>query len=633
MGFLSSKLITIFISLIILSGAAFAVAPTINLLDKQVDADLSFVSGLLDLWEAASDEDQDSLLRFSITNQSNTSLINCFIDDGHIIDCDIIDPGREGESIISVQVTDTEGLTDSDSFMIFVSDGTPSPSICNDIEVRTHLVRVEEDSSEEIVFIINNLSSRDFEINDVKIDESSPHISFGEPDFENFLDGEDSVELVFEAEAFSVSSQKDITASIRVKGEFDNRTDCDFGDIVENFRVIVEEDDEDDFSSSICSEIEIDNSRIELKEDDFETVEVTVSNESGRTFDVSFVSVSENSPDLKVSVSRRPSEIKRGESEVIALRFETDKVSRDETGKITLSISGEFSSGQNCASTQIRKQISFEIENDEDDSGDESDELEISFSPQDVQLFPGESKFVVAKIENNENKRICPQLNFFSANSSISGSVEVGSFCISAKNEKTVEVRVSASSNAVAGNYSARLGAEFGSKTSTKTISVKVIGTTTQPAEGGLEIINAPLSVTVTENDLEFVSITISNTGNAAITNLALSMENLPTGVFFQPYFRQKLEKGEIITVTPRIETKNAPPAEVDAVLTVSSDSKTARRPVRISVEKVTGTAGPTPNDGSISGLAPLAGTIGVGIALLAVLAAIVIVVVLLVKK
>ncbi len=79
-----------------------------------------------DLWEYSSDaEDPDSSLTFAITLQTNPDASTCSIEGGHYMYC----PGGvvPGSSEVSVQVTDTGGLTDMDTFTVTVNPVTAPP--------------------------------------------------------------------------------------------------------------------------------------------------------------------------------------------------------------------------------------------------------------------------------------------------------------------------------------------------------------------------------------------------------------------------------------------------------------------------------------------------------------------------
>ncbi|MFO8016475.1 MAG: PKD domain-containing protein, partial [Candidatus Woesearchaeota archaeon] len=73
------------------------------------------------LWNYASDaEDADDVMTYTITSETDPSIVDCSIDSNRWVDC-AVQPGMTGTSDVTVQVTDTGGLTDTDVFTATVS--------------------------------------------------------------------------------------------------------------------------------------------------------------------------------------------------------------------------------------------------------------------------------------------------------------------------------------------------------------------------------------------------------------------------------------------------------------------------------------------------------------------------------
>ncbi len=83
---------------------------------------------VMDLWNYASDaEDAANAMTYTITSETDTSVVDCFIDSNRWIDCNVL-PGMTGTSDVTVQVMDTGGLTDTDIFTVTVSAAPPAPT-------------------------------------------------------------------------------------------------------------------------------------------------------------------------------------------------------------------------------------------------------------------------------------------------------------------------------------------------------------------------------------------------------------------------------------------------------------------------------------------------------------------------
>ena len=643
---LFSRFLGLFFALVLVGSVAFAASPFLDISDRNPSVSNHLINNVVNLHDAASDADSldvDSALFFEILSESNPSL-DCYIDTENgtrYIDCRVVDFGSSDSSVIQVQVKDSSGNTGTDYFTINFSDSgsSNSSSICSDIAIETNSLRINEDSFENFSITIRNLNeSRGFEIGEVNIFEDSQHIRIGSEEFESGILKDGTVEVFFDVESFSVGSNREIIATIEVRGEFGNGTDCGFNSIRETFRVVVVDSDGgidsgSGSSSSICSDIVIDDSGISLPEDGFETIEVPVRNDNSRAFYIDFVEQPvENSGYFGASVLHRPDKISAGSDGIIRLRFETEKVSSDQFGNISLRINGHFSDGTNCSTSQIREQVPVVVENGNSDSSSSTstvNDIDVRFTQPTIELQPGGSKFVLATIENNSGSRKCMGLEFLSS-SPISGELDDGSICINAQSGLSVNVKVKAGFAALPGSYTGRLRAQVGSKYASEILAVKVAGLVPQQPEGSLEVLNYPNSVSVLQNDSETVGFVVANSSNASLANVSVTLENLPQGVFFQPYFRPTLEKGEIATINSRLQAVNAAPGQFDALLRISAGGKTVVKPITIVVSPQGGT---TAGTGAISGLASLAGTASVGLLLLAVLVAIVLIVVHLVRR
>lgn len=98
--------------------------------DKSVNEDTTPVNNWIDLWQYAFDnEDTDSELSFSIQSQSNSGLISCNIISDRYVDCNTPSLNDNGYSDIVVKVTDTSGLSDTDTFRVTVTAINDAPVI------------------------------------------------------------------------------------------------------------------------------------------------------------------------------------------------------------------------------------------------------------------------------------------------------------------------------------------------------------------------------------------------------------------------------------------------------------------------------------------------------------------------
>jgi hypothetical protein len=88
----------------------------------------------IDLYSYASDmEDPDDLLYFSVESQSDTNVIYCYIENNRYLKCE--SSQNSGYSDITAKVTDTSGLSDTDTFRINVAQEGNNPPTIDSIEI------------------------------------------------------------------------------------------------------------------------------------------------------------------------------------------------------------------------------------------------------------------------------------------------------------------------------------------------------------------------------------------------------------------------------------------------------------------------------------------------------------------
>jgi len=97
--------------------------------DQSLQEDSGLNNDIIDLFTFASDEeDPDTSLTFSITSQSDTGVVSCSLDSNRFIDC-TTQADQNGVSDVTVQVSDTGGLTDTDTFRVTVTAVNDAPTI------------------------------------------------------------------------------------------------------------------------------------------------------------------------------------------------------------------------------------------------------------------------------------------------------------------------------------------------------------------------------------------------------------------------------------------------------------------------------------------------------------------------
>lgn len=103
--------------------------PTINSIpDKYVEEDSSEQTQLVDLFDYHDDPDgSDDATTFTIVSQSNSGLINCFIESDRYVSCDAPAQDQTGTNTIKVRAIDEYNKIDEDEFVVFVTDSNDAP--------------------------------------------------------------------------------------------------------------------------------------------------------------------------------------------------------------------------------------------------------------------------------------------------------------------------------------------------------------------------------------------------------------------------------------------------------------------------------------------------------------------------
>ena len=601
-------------------------APRLSKLpDKVIEENDGFQERLIDLWDYASDdEDSDSELDFRVSNQTNSSLVDCFISDDRHLECDAPRRNSTGTNLVTVVVEDTDGLEDFETARMIVERS--SNGFCSDIDVETRTVFVDEEDVETADFSIRNNSGQDFFIDDVDVFESEREFDVSLVSHDTIARSDDSADLKVRVESNSVSRTEEGFGKIKVSGEFEDGRSCSFDSVgTESFRVVVENVSG---GSAVCGNIKIDSFDFSLRENRTETKEIIIRNRSSKDFFVDNVQVSEDSTYLSASVRNEPTKISAFGSAKVEVRFESRAVPSRRTANVTLKVDGSFEDGKSCGFNDIKLTDRITILN----TGDavEADDIEVNVSPASISLEPGRLKKITVGVENNSNSSECFDLSVSSNSASIEASLEDSEFCLSRDNDKEIELTVKALSSARPGNYTVTFKAEGDFPAIINLVKVNVLGEEPRPAEPELEVFGLPQVVELSSSQSKQFSFSIKNNSSSIMTNVVVSIANLPEKVAFEPIVRQQLGARETINVTGTINAAGAEEQDFTALLEVESDQARAVEAFKVSVEAP---ADEGEEPGLISGLLGLAGSVGLGIILLIILIIVIAIIVALVRK
>ncbi|MFH1392011.1 MAG: hypothetical protein ABIH20_06885, partial [Candidatus Diapherotrites archaeon] len=441
-------------------------APRISgLPDLEIEENSGQRNNLVDLHSYAFDsEDSDSELDFRISNQSNTSLIYCTIDQDRYFECEAPRNDYTGTSTITIEVEDTDGATDSDTFTIEVT--AQNSGVCSDIDIVTRTIFIDEDDTETIRFDIINRGDDDFRVFDADVDvtNNSTYLDARDLDFDTLIRENDEGEIEIRLDSSSVSSDKEATVKVRIRGEFDNGRSCSFSDIEESFRVWIDNEGSGGSTSNSCSDIDFKQRTVSMDESDTETFKFDVENNGNDDFRITDVDVYESSSYLSVVDFDDRGTIRDNDDLELEIELRSNSVSSDKTATVYVDIRGEFDDGKTCSFSQIgRESFKVEIENS-GSSGSSTSCNDIEIDASDVTIQEDSSRTKIIKIKNDNSRNFeVDNITVSESNSYFNISTINEPERISANDDGELEIKIytNSVSSDKSGDVEVRVSGEF----------------------------------------------------------------------------------------------------------------------------------------------------------------------------
>jgi hypothetical protein len=242
---------------------------------------------------------------------------------------------------------------------------------CNDIELTPlHVSIQEEKEGKSISFTLENEAEDPFEIDDVKVDESSPFFDLSVIDFPSEVDGESTGKIKLEYDSIDVNSDQDDSFQIRIKGKFDDDdSECSFSDLSFTIDVTVE-DGED-----ACSLIEVEADNVSVSEGETITHTITLKNSSNEDFEIQGFNLFDDSSHFSANLepkftdSEFDKNLSGNANQSYSVEIDAQTVSNDETDSVFIEVRGEFEDGVDCSFSEIEGDFDVTIEDEGVDSG------------------------------------------------------------------------------------------------------------------------------------------------------------------------------------------------------------------------------------------------------------------------
>ncbi|GEM_PF-3851832 len=610
--------------------------PTLSPLPNiKIEQNAGYRSYLTDLWAYAYDsEDGDSQLSFSIS-QPDTGLIFCKVQGNRYFECEAPRSYSTGTSMVRVQVTDRSGLSTYQSFDVqvgpnFYGSGTgygTGTGYCSDIYFNTQTVYMNDSQTRHVVVTIGNNSGSDFTLRGADLTDNSPDVSTRNLRFDSYIAARSTGTLEFDVDSTGgFYGARDAVAYIDARGEFNNGRSCglsEFGSKTVRVSLNGTTPSSGNYYSNygVCGDVAITSSDMTISGNSRANKTLTIKNNSGRTFYVDSVVVSEANLNFDTHNEGNPGSITPGQAAAINLSVTSKAVNGSRTGSVKVNVNGHYSDGAYCTSSAINSTFNVTVVDGAYSvdtynsgtsygsgagSGSSSASVEIDFASAAVSLKLGESKDVGATIRNNSGTRQCLTLATSGART-FDSSVSKTSVCLEPNSSETITMTIKAKQ---AGTGSAELGATYAGTTKSRFVSVNVQGSGTQQAGLDAAIVAAPTAQ-------GGYAITIENTGSD-ITDATITVTGLPQGVKFETVSKQIWRSGEKVTLTPTIEPGFS--GTVTATARVSGKEGARAIPATFDVQQAAAAPQASTPDAGLVSLATDAG-IGIGILVLVILA------------
>ena len=284
------------------------------------------------------------------------------------------------------------------SFLVTASAATS----CNDIDISPLNVTFAENRDNRLItFDIENNADDDFQIDDVRVQESSLFFDVSVDDFPDEVKEDESEDLRLRYDTVDVNGNKTETFRIQVRGEFDNNDECEFTDL--SFTVHVTIQDGDD----VCSLIRIEADDVTVTENETLLHTIRVTNNSSNDFTLQGFDVFDDGDsfsaraDPPFSDSEFEKDIVGGRTNTYTIEIDAQGVSEDETNSAFVEIRGEFEDGFDCSFTDISEEFDVTVE----DTGVQSGVCtEINVNIPFVQIVSGETSTHTFTLTNNASQ-------------------------------------------------------------------------------------------------------------------------------------------------------------------------------------------------------------------------------------
>ncbi len=331
-------------------------------------------------------------------------------------------------------------------------------AICDNIWIGAEDIVMKRADTEYFYFPIYNDYDKDFDTYAIEVWRDTGEFDVSLVDYTEVIDAEGEGEITIRVETGNLDEESFGQAYIKIRGEFDDERYCGFTQIDETyFDVIVEMDE----SKPGCNDIRIDAFNVYINENSTETVSFEIENRSGEDFGLYDIDLEENSSYFDAWIYSMPSIVRDDDNETFRVKIESNSVSEERQGTVSIEAKGMFDNGDYCSFSNIdEEEFTVFVENSSgsQNTSNTQEDSEIELVASTVQAERGRTGYATLFLENNaEENFLVDYIGIFDLSSNFKAEESGYEKTVPAFGSSYINVKVNAYDYASIGNYEAYL--------------------------------------------------------------------------------------------------------------------------------------------------------------------------------
>lgn len=272
---------------------------------------------------------------------------------------------------------------------------------CDDVWIDAEDIVMERNDTEYFYFPVYNDSREAFDVSSVEVWRETGKFEISVVDYPDEIEAKNQGELTIRVKTPPLDEESFGTAYVKVRGWFEEGKYCGLAGIDKGYfdvDVIFEE------QTSECNEILIKVNNVYVDEDSTQIVSFSIENDSAEEFELYDIDIDESSTYFDAFIYSKPRFIESWDSEAFRVKIESNRVSSDKRGTVTVQAKGRFDDGTYCSYGSIREEdFKVFVENDSpwDEPKQEENCEEIYLNAGSIRVEKGRTGYATIFLENS----------------------------------------------------------------------------------------------------------------------------------------------------------------------------------------------------------------------------------------